>query len=222
LKTNLTKWIDIDLNPLIIFSQNGKILYLNDEAEYFLAFVSEKEIFDLAISLASTNKGYKIVPGEFRFGKFEFGAVSVGYENDEEIGIRFYKVVCFAQKNKKTKHLEKVNLFFVIDFCKNYALLNKNIDFVEDYDVDIPEFYVDKSVIIKTLNKVFENVVQNKIKIIVRFLVGEKYTINDKTYKVISIDILSKTKEFGVPKGLLELFFYKDKVQILIPFVENI
>ena len=39
-------WVQKDINPFIVFNEKGKIKYLNDEAEYFLSFVNEKEIFE--------------------------------------------------------------------------------------------------------------------------------------------------------------------------------
>ena len=61
------------------------------------------------------------------FDKFEFGAISIGYDNDTEIGIKLYKTLDFPKKCEKIAELEKINLFFIVDFCRNYIYLNKEI-----------------------------------------------------------------------------------------------
>ncbi len=37
--------IEVDTNPLIIFNNEGKILYLNSSAEILMGYVNSKEIF---------------------------------------------------------------------------------------------------------------------------------------------------------------------------------
>ena len=51
--------IENDLNPFLIFNKDAKVIYYNKEAEYILSYINAKEIYDLAISLAPHNFGYK-------------------------------------------------------------------------------------------------------------------------------------------------------------------
>ena len=194
---NLEIWIQKDINPFIIFDEKGKIKYVNDEAEYFLAFVSEREIFEFAIN--NLKDKFITINSNFKFDKFEFSSISIGYE-ENEIGIKLYKTL-IPKTKIKTKSLEKINLFFILDFCRNYIFLDEEIEFEDEFDVDIPEFFANKKELISKINSVLENFKQEKkLKFIVKFLIGEKIKVNNKYYSVISIKVVStKTEEILVP-----------------------
>ena len=49
---NYKLWIEEDLNPFFVYKSNGKIDYLNQEAQYLLSKISHKEIYDIAIKYA--------------------------------------------------------------------------------------------------------------------------------------------------------------------------
>jgi len=200
---NLDVWIQKDINPFIIFNEKGKIKYLNDEAEYFLSFVDERVIFEFAIN--NLKDEFTTINGDFKFNKFEFVTISIGYE-DDEIGIKLYKK-SFPKKEMKTEGLTKINLFFILDFCRNYVFLDEDIEFEDDFDVDIPEFFANKKKLINEINSVlakFKN--EKKLKFIIKFLLGEKIKVGDNRYSVIGIKIKSNNKT----------------EEILIPFIQKI
>ena len=218
---DLTKWIQNDINPFIIFSNKGKILYLNDEAEYFLTFVNEKEIFEFAINNANTQKGIFTTFKEYKFDKFEFSAVSIGYEDDEKIGIKLYKVLT-PVKSKTIDGLEKINIFFIYDFCRNYIFLDEKIEFIDEFDIDIPEFYSNKDKLIKILNEIFSKCNSKKIKTIIKYEIGEKLKVNNQIYGVISIEIFAKFNELNQDSTLFTIIQTKNSIKILIPFIKKI
>jgi len=194
---NLEIWIQKDINPFIIFDEKGKIKYVNDEAEYFLAFVSEREIFEFAIN--NLKDKFITINSNFKFDKFEFSSISIGYE-ENEIGIKLYKTL-IPKTEIKTEGLTKINLFFILDFCRNYVFLDEEIEFEDEFDVDIPEFFANKKELINKINSILENFKQEKkVKFIVKFLIGEKIKVNNKYYSVIVIKIISsKTEEILIP-----------------------
>jgi len=194
---NLEIWIQKDINPFIIFDEKGKIKYVNNEAEYFLAFVSEREIFEFAIN--NLKDKFITINGNFKFNKFEFSSISIGYE-ENEIGIKLYKTL-IPKTEIKTEGLTKINLFFILDFCRNYVFLDEEIEFEDEFDVDIPEFFANKKELINKINSILENFKQEKkVKFIVKFLIGEKIKVNNKYYSVIVIKIISsKTEEILIP-----------------------
>jgi len=199
---NLEIWIQKDINPFIVFDEKGKIKYVNDEAEYFLAFVNEREIFEFAIN--NLKDKFITINGNFKFNKFEFSSVSIGYE-ENEIGIKLYKTL-IPKTEIKTEGLTKINLFFILDFCRNYIFLDEEIEFEDEFDVDIPEFFANKKELINKINSILENFKQEKkLKFIVKFLIGEKIKVNNKYYSVIVIKIISTKTE-----------------EILIPFIKNL
>jgi hypothetical protein len=191
-------WIQKDINPFIVFNEKGKVKYLNDEAEYFLSFVNEKEIFEFAVN--NLKDKFVTINGNFKFDRFEFVSISIGYE-ENEIGIKFYKSL-LPVKNIKTEGLEKINIFFILDFCRNYVFLDKKIEFEDLFDIDIPEFYANKKALINEINSVllkFKN--EKKIKFTVKFILGEKLKVEAKSYSVIGIILNSgyKTEEILIP-----------------------
>ena len=194
-------WVQKDINPFIVFNEKGKIKYLNDEAEYFLSFVNEKEIFEFAIN--NLKDKFITINGHFKFNKFDFVSASIGYEEDE-IGIKFYKSLLPA-KNIKIEGLTKINIFFILDFCRNYIFLDTKVEFEDLFDVDIPEFFADKKALINEINSVLlnfkNNFNENKLKVIVKFMLGEKMKVANKQYSVIGITIKStnKTEEILIP-----------------------
>jgi len=200
---NLDIWIQNDLNPFIIFSEKGKIKYLNNEAEYLVSFVDEKKIFEFAIH--NLKDKFTTINQYFKFDKFEFVSISIGYEKDE-IAIKLYKYI-IPKKEIKTDKLKKINIFFILDFCRNYIFLDDVIEFEDEFDIDIPEFYANEKELINEINsklKKFKN--KKKVKFIVKFLIGEKIKISNKYYSVITIKIESE----------------KEKEEILIPFIKKI
>jgi nitrogen-specific signal transduction histidine kinase len=195
---NFDIWVQKDINPFIIFNEKGKIKYLNDEAEYFLSFVNEKEIFEFAIN--NLKDKFITINGYFKFNKFEFVSISIGYE-ENEIGIKFYKSI-LPVKKVKTEGLEKINLFFILEFCRNYVFLDKNIEFEDFFDVDVPQFFADKKSLIKALNSLFSKFKdEKKLNVVVKFVLGEKIKVNNKNYPVIGIKIKSvnKIEEILIP-----------------------
>ena len=103
MKTDLLEWIQEDYNPFILFSKDGKVVYLNNEAEYLLGFISYKELFDFTIANAKNQKGIFLSFGRYIFDKFEFAGVSIGYLNNEEIDeiVEFLKSLTSPDLNIK-------------------------------------------------------------------------------------------------------------------------
>ena len=222
MKTEISEWIQKDYNPFIIFDKNGKIVYLNDEAEYLLSFINYKDIFEFTITNAKNKQGLFTTFGEYRFDKFEFGGVTIGYTNNEEIGIKLYKTLSFPKKCEKIKELEKINLFFIVDFCRNYIFLDKNIDFVDDFDIDIPQFYTNKKELIEVLNGVLKSFSNNQIKIVIKFEIGETLKVNNQKYGVIGIKIYGQKNNININSNFFTIVENKNFVEILLPFIKNI
>ena len=222
MKTEISEWIQKDYNPFIIFDKNGKIVYLNDEAEYLLSFINYKDIFEFTITNAKNKQGLFTTFGEYRFDKFEFGGVTIGYTNNEEIGIKLYKTLSFPKKCEKIKELEKINLFFIVDFCRNYIFLDKNIDFIDDFDIDIPQFYTNKKELIEVLNGVLKSFSNNQIKIVIKFEIGETLKVNNQKYGVIAIKIYGQKNKIDINSNFFTIVENKNFVEILLPFIKNI
>ena len=222
MKTKIIDWVQNDYNPFIVFSKEGKIVYLNDEAEYFLSFVSYKEIFEFSINNAKNEKGIHTIFGEYKFDKFEFGLVSIGYDNEDEIAIKLYKTLSFPKKCEKIDNLEKINIFFIVDFCRNYVFLDDEVEFIDIFDVDIPEFYTNKKELIDILNKTFSIFKDKQLKTTIKFEIGETLKVNKQKYGVIGIKIEGNKYNKEIDSKFFTIIQNENNLEILLPFVKNI
>ena len=85
------QWIEYDYNPFILFSANGKIISLNAEAQFLLGSTTPSSLFELAQSYASISFGFKTTFIELEYGRYKFFGVTVGYEDEEKIGLKLYQ-----------------------------------------------------------------------------------------------------------------------------------
>ena len=99
-------FIEWDNNPFILFSAQGKILYLNNAAEILFGYVSKKELYDIALSYAPQSFGYKTTSLTLNYDSFMFHAITIGYENEEQISLRLYN----TPRIKPTRKIESDKL----------------------------------------------------------------------------------------------------------------
>jgi hypothetical protein len=91
-------FVEWDNSPFILFNAEGKILYLNNVAEILFGYVSKQELYDIALAYAPQTFGYKTTTLSLNYDAFNFYAITVGYENEEQISIRFYILHFSKQK----------------------------------------------------------------------------------------------------------------------------
>lgn len=220
------QWIEYDYNPFILFSSNGKILSLNSEAQFLLGFAPSSELFSLATTHASISYGFKTTFVELEFGRYRFFALTVGYENDDEIGIKLYQFPSF-KLNKVKPSGELVNIYALVDLCISTQSINSNTVFEKDFDPTIPEVIVDSNSFIKLLTKIyscFENSKNIQTKIFYR--IGEHIKFEDKKYSIFSVEIsgenIQENKLEQLKVTALGTNFYIDiqkKVTINLPMI---
>jgi len=58
--------LDMDNNPIIVFNSYGKIIFVNNNGEVLLSYVSPKEIFKLAMDNAPKDYGNKTTQIELK------------------------------------------------------------------------------------------------------------------------------------------------------------
>jgi|SRR3989339_993108 len=220
------QWIEYDYNPFILFSSNSKVVSLNAEAQFLLGSVTTEELFNLATTYANISFGFKTTFLELHFGRYKFFAITVGYENDDEIGIKLYQAPSF--KLNKPKVLgEMTNIYTLVDLCISTYSINSKIIFEKDFDPTIPEIIIDSNNFIKALSKVYACYENNK-KILTKifYRVGEHIKFEEKKYSLFCIEVSSENiiqervnelKVFSADKN-----FYIDfqkKIIINIPMI---
>jgi hypothetical protein len=183
------QWHEYDFNPFIIFNSNGKIKSLNTEAQFLLGCANQSELFELATTYASVSFGFKTTFVELEFGRYSFFGLTVGYENEEEIGIKLYKQPSFKLSNPKPNG-ELANVFTLIDLCISTNSINSNVNFINEFDPTIPDVIIDSNSFIKILNKIYSCYIHNDvIKTKVFYRIGEHIKFDGKKYSIFSVRI---------------------------------
>ncbi len=183
------QWIEYDYNPYILFNSNAKIVSLNSEAQFLLGSTTGHELFELAKTYASINFGFKTTFIELEYGRYKFFGLTVGYEDEEQIGIKLYQVPSYKLNTTKPNG-ELTNIFTIIDLCIATNSINSNILFKKDFDPTIPDVIVNSNHLIKLLNKIYEYFkANNTIVTRVFFRIGEHIKFENKKYSIFSISV---------------------------------
>ena len=201
------EWIEYDYNPFILFSSNAKILSLNAEAQFLLAHVNPSEIFSLASTYSNITFGFKTTFMDLEFGRYKFFGLTVGYENEDEIGIKLYQTPSL-KINKPKPTGELTNIYTLVDLCISTNSINTDIKFTREFDPTIPEITIDPNSFIKKLNKIYSCFYNNsEITTKIFFRVGEHIKFEDKKYGLFTVEIKAKnldTKNVNELKTLAE------------------
>lgn len=187
------EWVELDLNPVLTFSSNARILYSNSEAQFLLNRIKSKELFDLALTYAPKTFGALTSYIDLTIKNYTFYAITVMYQNDEEIHMKLYKSAMVKKESKlNIKNINSTNIFTLVDLAISSSKIKSNINFIKNYDPSIPEFKLDASSFIKTLTQVFEAFKETKnVSCSILLKIGEYIRIEGKKYSLISIEIIS-------------------------------
>ncbi len=189
------QWIEYDYNPFILFNSDGKILSLNAEAQYLMGCTDASTIYEIAMSYASSSFGFNTTMVELEFGRFKFFGVTVGYETEDEIGIRLYQMPSFKFK-KPQKDVDLVNVYTLIDLAISSNSIGSSTEFVKDLDPTIPEVRLNANLFIKMLNKIYASMIHNEaIKTRLYFRIGEYIRYEGEKYTIFAIEISSNSIE---------------------------
>lgn len=186
------KWIEFDYNPHLLFDKNGKILSLNNEAQYLLGYTDARSLFELAITYANANTGFKTSFIDLEFGRFRFFALMVGYDNENEIGLRLYQSPAFHY-SKPAIEGNLVNVYTLIDLCISSNSIGNEISFTKELDPTLPSIRLQTENFIKLLNKIYTSHIDSSfISTKLYFRVGEYIRTEDKKYTLFSIEVTSE------------------------------
>jgi hypothetical protein len=221
------QWIEFDYNPFVLFNADGKILSLNAEAQYLMGAIDTSTIFEIAKTHASKSFGFKTIFIDLEFGRFKFFGITVGYESEDEIGIRLYQAPSF-KFNKPKEDLDLVNIYALIELCISSNSINNTVRFEKEFDPTIPEIRLHADTFIKILNKVYTAMLANKsIATRLYYRVGEHIKYEGKKYALIAIELsseeidrnhISEIKQYATEHNIF-LVIKKNKVTINVPMV---
>jgi len=188
---NFESFIEWDNSPFILFNQEGKIAYLNNAAEILFGYVSKKELYDIALSYAPQNFGYKTTTLSLAYDSFLFYAITVGYENEEQLSLRMYN----TPRLKSTHKLETDKLIITdinILLEANIALFKtKNTNKLRLLtDQDLPAFKIDQNNFSKLLRKTLDAFrASDSIDITLKLLIGQHVIIENKKEPIVQLSI---------------------------------
>ena len=220
------EWVELDLNPILSFSSSSKIIYSNSEAQFLLNRIKQKELFDLALTYAPKTCGALTPYIDLTIKNYTFYAITISYENEDEIHMKLYKSAMVKKESKlNIKNINTTNIFTLVDLAISTSKIKNNINFTKNYDPSIPEFKLDASSFIKTLNSVFE-VFKNKNNVACSILlkIGEYIKIDNIKYSLISVEIVANEESDFSSLNIKEtnsfIITYDDsKVTIDLPLI---
>ena len=187
------EWVELDLNPIISFNSNAKIIYSNSEAQFLLSRIKQKELFDLALKYAPQTFGAETSYIDLTIKNYTFYAITVKYENDDEIHMKLYKSAMVKKESKlNINNINSTNIFTLVDLAVSTNKTKTEINYTKNYDPSIPEFKLDASSFIKTLNQAFDCFKESSnIICSIKLKIGEYIRIDGKKYSLISVEIAS-------------------------------
>ena len=212
---NFKFFIENDSNPFILFTNQGKIKYLNTSAELLMGSCQPKEIFDIALTHAPKTFGSQKTALHLSFKSFEFYGINVLYHNEEYIGIYLYnKPMAKINDHSLLEGYTPTDINMLLQ--ANIELFNMKykgeIKLLTDYD--IPKFQIhqnDFSLLLRNIFKQFED--SKKLEILIKIKLGERVVLKDKRYSIIII-ILKGDKRENNKDREIELLAHKNNINI--------
>lgn len=186
--------IEADYNPFILFSQEGKVLSLNKSAQFLLGSVSVPILFEHTLNYATTSFGFKTTHVELSFGHYHFFALNVGYENEDELGVVFYRKPSQELKidsTLQTPH-DPVNIYSVIDLCISATSIGLHRNITREFDPTLPDIRIDTALFIKMFSAILISC-QERSQVIIKLSlkIGEHIKIEGKKYSIFEVSVAS-------------------------------
>jgi hypothetical protein len=183
------QWLEKDYNPFVLFDANGKIVMANHEAQFLLSHVAVKEIFDMTNIYASITFGFKTTLFDFKIGENLFYGVTVGYLDDNNIGIKLYKspVKRFTSLNENG---DFINIYSILDLCISAASISRKITFKKEFDPTFPDLRLQVEKFTQLLSKIYDSHQDtNEITTKLTVKTGEYIRFNGKKYPIFVLSI---------------------------------
>lgn len=205
------QWIEYDFNPFILFNAQGKVLSVNAAGQFLLGSADSHILFELATSYASPSFGFKTTFMDLEFGRFKIFGIMVGYENEDEIGIRFFQMPAFKFSKPEISG-EIVNIYALIDLCISTNSIECQADFLKQLDPTMPETRLKTDDFIRLLNQVYAALHQSQtITTKLYFRIGEYIRYESKKYTFFSLAVSGDVFD-DVQRSVLEQLCKKNNL----------
>ena len=226
---NFKFFIENDSNPFILFTNQGKIKYLNTSAELLMGSCQPKEIFNIALTHAPKTFGSQKTALHLSFNSFEFYGINVLYDNEEYIGIYLY--------NKPMAKIDDSSLLEGYTLTDINVLIQANIElFNMRYqgeiklltDYDIPKFQIHQNNFSLLLRNIFTQFKESeRLEIFIKIKLGERVVVKRERYSIIIIKLKSSKRnesrdreiELLAHKNHINIHFNKQEIILEIPAI---
>ncbi len=185
------QWLEEDYNPFFLFNADGKINTLNTSAQFLLGETSMQTIFNLATSYAAASFGFKRTHIDVSYGKYKFFAIEVGYQNEEEIGIRLYRTPSQESNILSVRQDHKlVNIYTLLDLAISTHAINHTTKFVKILDPSLPDVRLNANLLIKYVTDIFALHEESKhVEVKLALKTGEYLKIEGKKFSIFTLTI---------------------------------
>jgi len=230
ISTNLKFFIENDINPFILFDNNGKILYLNNASEVLLGYVSKKELYDITLSYAPKNFGFRTTRLELEYDIFLFYAFTISYDNENEIGLHLYHKPRIEVNNSLEMdkyHITDINILLEANISL-FKLQNDN-ELSLLVDQDIPLFKIEQNQFSKLIRKTLESfIIADYISISLTLKIGEYIIISNKKENIIELKVEANNRYKKLDKEIKKIahsnhistIFKENAIYLHIPFIK--
>jgi hypothetical protein len=189
------KWLEYDYNPWILFDAGGKVVTLNQEAQFLLAEVTPHEIFELAVSYANKSYGFKTTMMDLEYGKYEFFGIMVGYEDNDTIAIRLYQRPPERIAEPHIRDLAAHNIYTLIDLAVSTTSISREHGFTTLLDPAFPDIRIDPEAFITLLTQMFDCFEDtDEIEISLSLKTGETIKFEEKRYPIFQLSVRGALK----------------------------
>lgn len=228
-QTNYGNWIEFDYNPFILFSSSGEIITLNQSAQFLTSKVSARTLYELALAYAPLQFGFKTTFIDMRYDVFNFFAVTIGYENEEEIGIKLYQSPFAATKKSVTiSHFEPANIYLLLDACLLNLSAKKQLAVRKEFDPTLPDIKLPQNQFLKIVGKVFEGFLGcDAIHATLKIKTGEFLQLEGKKYQILLLKVAGENRNGDFDAAIdalaqeINLFAYAEEkaISLHIPVI---
>lgn len=229
--TDFKFFIECDSSPFILFGSDGKILYLNNVAEILLGYVATQELYDIALSYASKDFGYKTTRLDLQYDTFSFYALTVAYENEDQIGLRLYlKPRLDSNREINTDKLPVTDINTLLEANITLFKLQNENNLTLLVDQDLPLCRIDQNGFSKLMRKVLDAFrASDSVHISLTLVVGEYIIIHHKREQIVQLSVTANGRyadsDEEIKKIALQIntssVLKEHSISLQIPFIQE-
>jgi len=216
-------------NPLLIFTHEGAVKYFNHSAEFLTDMHLSLKLFRLAMNYASHSFGSRTVYIDLTYGMDRFYAITVLYENENELCIYLYRTPrATIPKDLSFDGFTPTDINILLEANIELFKIKYNNRLTLFTDYSLPKFQMQQNSFSMLLRKLFEQFQDTKeINITLKIKIGETIIIQKKKYPIVLFEIKSDSRERKNDESIEKLslenhitaYFHRESIILEIPCI---